>query len=315
MIPSRLAAICGALFVALTTVSVLIPAAPAYAQSRDDQLRRDSMRRQQVDNLQRTNRNQRAQHGLSPEDVVAAARAQMALTDTVCEITTARLLGETTDKTSIYEVACAASPGYLIESKTPPSVTDCIILAASAQAMRTRDPAAPVGSQCELPGNADILGAIKSYAQRNGVECNVDQGKVIGTDGADTVAYEVGCQGAQGFLLRRTGANWSKTPCIQALAEKSACEFTTATEIAVSAKPLLVGTDASACDVTQARLMGRNATGIFYEVKCAAAGEGFILLVQNGVTDRVVPCAAAQNIGGGCTLTQVPTAAPAASEQ
>ncbi len=312
---SRLVALCGAILLSLTSGGVLLPAAPAHAQSRDDQLRGDQMRRQQVDNLQRANRRERARHALSPEDVIAAARVQMALTNKTCDITNARLLGETPDRTSIYEVACAGSTGYLIESKSPPAVTDCIILAASAQAARASNPAAEVGSQCELPGNADILGAIKSYAQHNEIDCNVDQGKVIGTDGADTVAYEVGCQNAQGFVLRRTAANWTKIPCIQVLAENGACEFTTQAEIATSAKPFLVGTDASACDVTQARLMGRNASGMFYEVKCATEGQGFIALVQNGVTSRVVPCADAQGIGGGCKLTQAAAVAPPASEQ
>lgn len=247
---------------------------------------------------------------MSPEEVLAAARAQIALTDTVCEITNAKFLGETPDKTSLYEVACAASPGYIIQSKTPPAVTDCIILAASAQALRAQDPAAEVGSQCELPGNTDILGAIKGYAQHANIDCIVDQGKVLGTDG-DTVIYEVGCQGAQGFWVRKTGSDWSKTACIQVIAENSACEFTTSAEIATSAKALLTGTDAAACDVTQARLMGQNPTGMYYEVKCAAEGEGFIARVQNGVTNRVYPCATAQQIGGGCTLTQVPAVPPA----
>lgn len=262
------------------------------------------MRRQQVDNLHRANREERKKFAISPEDALAKAREQMALTNIACDITNARLLGETPNKTSIYEVACAAGPGYLVESRSPPAVTDCIILAASAQAARASNPAAEVGSQCELPGNADILGAIKGYAQRNEIDCNVDQGKVIGTDGADTVAYEVGCQNAQGYVLSRTAANWTKTPCIQVLAERGACEFTSPAEIATSAKALLAGTDASACDVTQARLMGRNASGAFYEVKCATEGQGFIALVQNGVTNRVVPCADAQGIGGGCKLTQ-----------
>ncbi|MFC5388971.1 hypothetical protein U0030_09930 [Brevundimonas bullata] len=310
MITSRLVAICGALLVSLTSGSLLVPTAPTHAQSREDQIRGDAARRQQVDNLLWANRRERAQHGLSPEDVVTAARTQIALTDTACEVTDAKFLGETPDKTSLYEVACADGPGYIIQSKTPPSVTDCIILAASAQALRAQDPTAEVGSQCELPGNTDILGAIKSYAQHADVDCIVDQGKVLGADG-DTVIYEVGCQGTQGFWIRKTGPDWSKTACIQVVAENAACEFTTPAEIATSAKALLAGTDAAACDVTQARLMGQNPTGMYYEVKCATEGEGFIARVQNSVTNRVYPCATAQQIGGGCILTQAPaTPAP-----
>lgn len=310
MITSRLVAICGAVLVALATGAVLAPPVPAQAQSRDTQIRGDSMRRHQVDNLQRENRRERAQQNrLTPEEVMAAARAQLAMTDTACDVTNAKFLGETPENTSLYEVTCAAGPGYIIQSKTPPTVTDCIILAASAQALRAQNPAAEVGSQCELPGNTDILGAIKGYAQQAAIDCIVDQGKVLGTDG-NTVIYEVGCQAAQGFWIRKTGSDWSKTACIQVVAENATCEFTTPAEIATSAKALLAGTDAAACDVTQARLMGQNPTGMYYEVKCATEGEGFIARVQNNVTNRVYPCATAQQIGGGCILTQA-TATPA----
>jgi hypothetical protein len=47
-------------------------------------------------------------------------------------------------------------------------------------------------------------------------------------------------------------------------------------------------------------------------VKCAAEGQGFITRLNNaGVTQQVYPCATAQRIGGGCTLTPAPAAAAA----
>ncbi len=60
--------------------------------------------------------------------------------------------------------------------------------------------------------------------------------------------------------------------------------------------------------------MGSNANGRFVEVKCAAEGEGYIARIKDDATQQIYPCATAQRIGGGCTLTPAPAAAPA-SEQ
>ena len=48
------------------------------------------------------------------------------------------------------------------------------------------------------------------------------------------------------------------------------------------------------------------------------AGDGFIARVKDGSTQQVYPCATAQQVGGGCTLTPAPAApaaAPATTEQ
>jgi hypothetical protein len=57
--------------------------------------------------------------------------------------------------------------------------------------------------------------------------------------------------------------------------------------------------------------MGSNPNGRFYEAKCGAEGEGYIARINNeGATQQIYPCATAQRIGGGCTLTPAPAAAP-----
>lgn len=250
----------------------------------------------------------------TPEQILEAAREQSTLANTGCDVTEAKLLGQTTERTSIYEIACSAGPGYIIESKTPPVATDCVVLATSAEKIRAADPAAEVGPQCTFERNTDTMGFIRGYAQQAGVPCTVDQGTVIGKANDGGIVYEVGCSGEQGYWLKQLNNAWTTTPCIQVLAEHAACSFTTSEEIAASIKPVLAGTDAASCDVTAARLMGRNANGMFYEAKCAA-GDGFIARVKEGRTEQVYPCATAQQIGGGCTLTPAPAAAPATSEQ
>ena len=257
------------------------------------------------------NRN-RAQQ--TPEQILEAAREQAALASTGCVVTEAKLLGQTAERTSIYEIACSTGPGYIIESKTPPVATDCVILATSAEKIRAADPSAEVGPQCTFERNTDTIGFIRGYAQQAGVPCSVDQGTVIGKANDGGIVYEVGCSGEQGYWLKHLNNAWTTTPCIQVLAEQGACSFTTPEEIAASITPVLAGTEASACDVTAARLMGRNANGMFYEAKCAA-GDGFIARVAEGKTEQIYPCATAQQIGGGCTLTSAPPAAPTTTEQ
>ena len=181
---------------------------------------------------------------------------------------------------------------------------------------RESDPQADVGQQCSLPANLDANGIIGAWARQAGVDCNIDQAQAVGRNGA-TLVYEVGCANSQGYWLERANNAFTATPCLQITAQGGSCRFTTAAEIATSFGARLAGTDASACQVEQVRMMGENPNGAFYEAKCEA-GNGFIARVKDEKVEEVYPCETAQRIGGGCTLTQVaaaPAAAPAATQQ
>lgn len=263
-------------------------------------------------------RQQQQEAGPSAEQILAAAQEQATLANVGCQVTEAKLLGTTAEKTSVYEVACAAGPGYMIESKTPPSTTDCVVLAHSAERIRAADPAADVGPQCTIPANTDTQKFLREYAQQAGVPCTVDQAKVLGSANDGAVIYEIGCTDMAGYWIRKNGDAWTKTDCLQVLAESGTCAFTTPTENAALLKSWLVGSEAANCDVTEARLMGRNANGMFYEAKCNGADGVIVRLNAERAVQQVYPCATAQQIGGGCTLTPAPAApaaAPATTEQ
>lgn len=301
---ARFAAVLAALMFSAVTV------APAAAQTRanDD---RQAVAEGSSRAAAARQRRERRPAPPTPEQIMAAAQEQATLANTNCQVTEAKLLGETAAKTSVYEVACATGPGFMIESKTPPSATDCVLLAHSASVVRERDPAADVGPQCTIPANTDTQKVLREYAQKAGVPCTVDQAKVLGQSNDGGVMYEVGCADAAGFWVKQLNDNWTKTPCIQVLAEGGACAFTTAAENAAQVKQLLAGSEAAGCDVTEARLMGQNANGMFYEAKCAGA-DGVIARVNaENVVQQIYPCATAQRIGGGCTLTPAPAATPA----
>lgn len=254
-------------------------------------------------------RRERAPAAPTAEQILAAAQEQMALTTTGCQVSEAKLLGKTATGTTVYEVACGAAPGYMLETKTPPEASSCLILAHTAEQRRAADPAADVGPQCTIAANTDTQKFLRDYAKQASVPCTVDQAKILGQSGDGAIVYEIGCSDAAGYWIKQEAGAWTKTPCIQVLAENGKCDFTTTAENAGYVKTLLAGSAAAPCNVTEARLMGRNANGVFYEAKCEGA-DGVIARVNaENVVQQIYPCATAQQIGGGCKLTTAPAAA------
>ena len=248
----------------------------------------------------------------TPEQVRAATQAQLTAANVSCTLTDAAnpgLIGES----QVYEAVCADAEGYILIASTPPQAFSCIELAGTAAIARSRDAAADVGQQCVLPANQNGLAIIGGWARSAGAACTIDEAQAIGKSDANNMVYEVGCAGADGYWLEKTATGWDLKDCLQIGLQGGSCRFTTAAEQAQGFQAKLAGTDASDCAVTQVRMMGQNANGRFYEAKCSAEGQGYIARVSNeGVTQQVYACATAQRIGGGCTLTVVPAAAPAA---
>lgn len=252
---------------------------------------------------------------VTPEQIKAAAQAQLLAASVTCQVSEATQPGINAEQQLIYEAACAGGPGYILIASTPAQAFNCLELAGTAATARLRDPAADVGQQCLLPANQNGLAIIGGWAREAGVTCTVDEAVAIGKSDADNVVYEVGCAGADGYWLERVTDSWKLQDCLQIASVGGTCRFTTPQEQAQGFKSKLAGTDAAACDVTQVRLMGSNANGRFFEAKCAAEGEGYIARLDNaGVAQQVYPCATAQRIGGGCTLTPAPALAPAPTE-
>ncbi|WP_332678533.1 hypothetical protein [Brevundimonas sp.] len=271
-------------------------------------------RRQERANSQRE-RQAAAAAAATPEQIRAEAQAQATAAGLTCQVTEAVNPGVTAEQIKIYEAACASGPGYILIASTPPQNFDCLELAGTAYTARLRDPAADVGQQCVLPANQNGLAVIGGWAREAGVACTVDEAVAIGKSSENNIVYEVGCTGVDGYWLEKVATGWKLQDCLQIVSVGGTCRFTTAQEQADGFEPKLAGTDAAACDVAQVRLMGSNPNGRFYEAKCAAEGEGYIARVSTaGVTEQIYPCATAQRIGNGCTLTPAPAAAPAPTE-
>lgn len=264
----------------------------------------------------RLSRNNRARRQAEPklpsaEEIQAAAQGLLTATGNSCDITESKLLGQSAAKESLYEVSCASGPGYLLLSSTPPTATDCMVLAASAEQTRARDPEADVGSQCTLPANDNAMAVFTAYAKEAGLDCQVDQGAIIGAKPGGAIVYEIGCVGVDGAQINKASSGWEVASCLELVSANSACRFTTPQEQAATLKGWLAGSEAAPCDVSQARYMGKNANGSFYEAACTGV-DGVIVRFDNArAVQQVYPCATAQQIGGGCKLT---AAAPAATD-
>ncbi len=257
---------------------------------------------------QRRERNQpAAAAAATPEQILAAAQAQVAAAGVDCQVTEAvnpGLVGEN----QVYEAACANAPGYILIASTPPQAFNCLELAGTAYTTRLRDPAADVGQQCILPANQNGLTLISGWAREAGVTCTVDEAIAVGKSDDNNIVYEVGCAGEDGYWLEKADGAWKLQDCLQIASVGGECRFTTAAEQNTTLQTKLAGTEAAGCTVQQVRLMGSNANGRFFEVKCSTDGEGYIARVKDGATQQIYPCATAQNIGGGCTLTAAPAA-------
>ncbi|MBW8304511.1 MAG: hypothetical protein K0M78_11350, partial [Brevundimonas sp.] len=265
--------------------------------------RRD--RRNRDRNQERSN----AAPAASPEENKAAAQALLTAAGVSCQVSEATLLGVTAEQQATYEATCIEGPGYLAVSSTPPLTFNCLELAGQAETTRLRDPEADVGQQCTLPVNLNPVPVLSAYARAAGVDCTVDQGAAIGKSTAGNLIYEVGCADRDGYWLENAEGAWKATPCWDLALEQETCRYSTAAETMNAWRTVLAGTDAAACDVQQARRVGRDAQGLtVYEVKCGAGGGYFARVGSTFTAQRVNNCIEAATFAGGCTLT---AAAPA----
>lgn len=189
-----------------------------------------------------------------------------------------------------YEVSCRDGAGFLIVS-TPESdrAYDCLMLAASAEVIRRRDPTDPRRPVvCTLPANADGLRRYAAMARTGGIACRVDGGALVGRGPSGGLIYEIGCRGEAGAWIETTPDGPVVTGCVDVLALGGRCELTDAEEEAAA---LSGWVDASTCRPLSARSLGRTATGMaWFEVACRDAGPVVVGRDDRGRTVEVLTC-------------------------
>jgi hypothetical protein len=253
---------------------------------------------------------------VSAEEAKATVQTQLTAAGIACDVTEATLVGVDAEQQPVFEAVCASGSGYLALTTTPPQAFNCLELAGQAETSRMRDPEAAVGQQCTLPANQNGLAVIGGFAREAGLACTVDQAGAIGKNTAGGLVYEVGCAEAKGYWVERAENGWKTTPCWDLAFSNITCRYTTAAEVLASWQGVLAGSSAAACDVQAGRRVGRDAQGLtVYELKCGAGDGYFVRVDADWKAQQFQPCTAVQHIAGGCTLTTVPAAAPAAAEQ
>ncbi|HLY80346.1 MAG TPA: hypothetical protein VKQ70_13275 [Caulobacteraceae bacterium] len=235
-----------------------------------------------------------------------------------CQLANARLLGKSTDpKTKVsstyYELACVNQEGFIVatpdKAGTPVAIYTCLEAANNPGS----------GAQCVLPQNADPKQGLAALVAKSKPNCQITNARAIGqaTDRTATV-FEVACQGGPGYSIQSSfpvSASKPATfePCF-AISPSSPMKCTL-TDDATSAAYVssIVAKMGKPCTLKDRRYVGATSDGSnYFEVACQD-GKGYMVeQLANGDVKPAIDCAIADNIGGGCTLTN---ARQAESEQ
>ena len=263
----------------------------------------------------RTPRAAAAAAAAAPVDAVPAATAQAQTAGLTCTLSGANALGNT-GAGEAYEVTCDNGVGYIIApgaAGAAPQAFNCLVMATNAARAKAEDPNSDLVT-CALPANQNAIAMVTPAATAAGLGCTIDAATWVGRNPDGKDRFEVGCAGLDGAWVEATqvGAEPGKIDCFEIVKAGRTCSFTTAAEQAATMQAWLASGQSPACTVEEAKYIGRNAQGRFYEAKCAGA-DGVIARVDtSGALGQTWACAGASHVLGGCTLT---TAVPAAAPQ
>lgn len=236
---------------------------------------------------------------------LAEAPAVVTATGVKCTIDDARLIGEDKKtKQAYYEVACKEGLGYIVAGAVnggAPLAYTCLAAAAA--------PAAEAGVQCTFPQNTNHAAALSPFVQKAGRTCDIDRTRYIG-QGQKNTYFEVACKGGAGYVVvtswppDATGDVQMNTCLIYEEGNSLFCELT---DRAAQLGPVnaLVAKSGKTCTIKDRRylLTSSKDASNYYEVACDN-GKGYVVQESaKGELTRVLDCASADFIGGGCTMT------------
>jgi hypothetical protein len=210
-----------------------------------------------------------------------------------CRVANARYVGRVAGG-AMYEASCLAGPGYMVVDAGPSAgATDCSLVWAASLTNRHR---APV---CTLPGNTGHEAEIRASAQAAGITCVIDEVLPVGRN-ARGLMSEIGCDGADGYILVGSGAGARATPCLEAVVVGAAtgCRFTTRSEQIATLQGAL--NPETPCAVTGFRFMGSSDRGGFHQLSCAV-GEDWILGQDPAGGRTALPCSESGAAGLTCS--------------
>lgn len=217
-------------------------------------------------------------------------------------------------KTSIYEVACGANMGYMVQTAAPgamPQVYDCLTMKDSAdKAIAAK---AKPGPTCTLPANADPKQGLVPLLTKAGVNCGtVSAARWIGSSPTDkTSFYETACSNGSGYVLMEPLAGSTQklaaTDCAKASGIGLECELTTKDQIQANIIKASAAANRPTCAPTKGRWVVTDPSNKneYYEVGCADGKTGYMFMTDaKGGFKNVIECVQATRIAGGCNFSQ-----------
>jgi hypothetical protein len=235
-----------------------------------------------------------------------AAPKLLAALNLPCQVSDARLIGQDPKtKQTYYEVACKAAMGYILVDRgagKAPIWQDCVDQEKVDAQGKVN------GAACYLPGNsADPKTQLAPFVAATKVACDVTQARGIGhSDEADY--FEVGCQNGRDYVLKTSAPASLDKPaqlitCLAYANTPISCKFSTSdAQLAVADQ--LAAQSGKGCQVTNRRYMlTAQDFSNYWEVACQN-GKGYVLREDaSGKLGDTIDCAVADQIAGGCTLT------------
>jgi hypothetical protein len=211
-------------------------------------------------------------------------------------------------ETRVYEVACAGSMGYLLEtvSKEMPIAISCL----SAEEARAVDVAKGKEPSffCQLPENANVYALVTSMINAGvGAQCEVGTLQLYGRSQSTHTEYsEVACKDGKGFLLRMaqpgTQAETVVMSCAEAAKQSIKCRLTdpgpVEAPVTLQTFKEALARNGVACDIGQIRLIGQEDHLKRYVVEYICANQpksaiAFIPLAENSNPYESLDCATA----------------------
>ncbi len=233
--------------------------------------------------------------------VLLAARDAAARAGAECDVTQAVLRGKDSVGDRQYEVACREGPGYLIVAGMTNIAHNCLLLASQNERFEREGASTRQAPACLLRANRNPLRHFTSMGISAGLDCRVDEGRVVGLSPGGGAIYEVGCHRAVGVWIEQRSTGWAITDCLEIRSRGDICQFTTEAEALAGFRRLLEGNPAEACAPTEFRSMGRNAAGIlYYQLTCSDGAAIIVGMDGERKVSSVLSCTDAVHIGDGC---------------
>ncbi|HTK33972.1 MAG TPA: hypothetical protein VL358_01630 [Caulobacteraceae bacterium] len=236
----------------------------------------------------------------SKETVLAGMGALAAKSGTPCTVSNARVVGSAQGST-YYEVACGATPGFMIQADAKHEFQQAIPC-AKAQS---------IGGGCQLTiiDETAEAGTYTKLAQNANFPCEVSKYRYLGKETkSNSELVELACKNrADGGIgvFPISGGKAQVLDCLQGGAYGVTCQLTPPAELYAKYTARLVAQGKTQCKVSAGKYLASTTEGADYiETACSDGLPGFVVAVDHatGATKDLLTCGQVARSGAPCTL-------------